>query len=195
MDIGGSKDTSERKFLLAEDLEVKEPFHLFDKWFKIVNNDPRTDKANAMCLSTVSKDGDPSARFVLMKGYSKEGFVFFTHYTSRKGQQMEESPKVALTFYWEYYSRSVRVEGTAEKLPFSAADSYFSTRPYESQIGSSASDQREDFLVKPSSIEFWQGQTDRLHDRIRFRKPKANEPDGYLTHQAEDGWIYERLSP
>ncbi|KAJ8930272.1 hypothetical protein NQ314_016939 [Rhamnusium bicolor] len=138
----------------------------------------------------------------------------------------EENPNAALTFYWEHYSRSVRVEGIVEKLPFSEADGYFSKRPYQSQIGALCSDQSKPiegrelltamekklkseysegqvprpslwggYIVKPHSIEFWQGQTDRIHDRIRFRKPKENEPDGVLTHDAEDGWVYERLCP
>lgn len=50
-------------------------------------------------------------------------------------------------------------------------------------------------MLKPHAIEFWQGQTDRIHDRIRFRRPKEGEPDGVLTKQGDDGWIYERLSP
>lgn len=54
---------------------------------------------------------------------------------------------------------------------------------------------RGGYILKPDSIEFWQGQTTRIHDRIRFRKPKGNEPDGHLTHHGEDGWIYERLAP
>lgn len=54
---------------------------------------------------------------------------------------------------------------------------------------------RGGYILKPDSIEFWQGQTTRIHDRIRFRKPKENEPDGILTYQADDGWVYERLAP
>ncbi|KAJ8947952.1 hypothetical protein NQ318_021049 [Aromia moschata] len=219
---------------------------------QIVNSDPRTSKA--MCLSTITKsnyiwssggslgeaeeavpplDGGAAGRFVLMKGYNKTGFVFFTHYTSRKGQEIAGNPNVGLTFYWEYESRSVRIEDVAEKLPFSNADEYFATRPYESQIGSAASDQskpitgrrvltekqdffspekakypegttpafkkkfnfRAGFIVIPHMIEFWQGHDDILHDRIRFRRLKENEPNGVLTHGAEDGGVYERLSP
>nr|CAI5869438.1 unnamed protein product [Callosobruchus analis] len=190
------------------------------------------------------RDGYPTARYVLLKGYSKDGFIFFTHYTSRKGQQLvcfekryaenvlttfcfqEENPRAALTFYWEHYSRSVRIEGDVEKLSFDDAEKYFKNRPYQSQIGALCSNQsfpvasRKDmeeialqlkekykegevprpplwggYIVKPHTIEFWQGQTDRIHDRIRFRRPKENEPDGLLTHQGEDGWIYERLYP
>ncbi|KAG5874410.1 hypothetical protein JTB14_033167 [Gonioctena quinquepunctata] len=228
MDISGMRVDYNGKLdlFLEEHLETKEPLYVFDKWFKIIKNDPRTVEANAMCLSTATKEGIPSARYVLMKGYSKEGFIFFTHYSSRKGDELEENPHAALTFYWDHYSRSVRIEGTVEKLPFSQADEYFNKRPYQSQIGALCSDQSKPvasrkllaerekelknkhgegevprpplwggYLVKPLSYEFWQGQTDRIHDRIRFRRPQPNEPDGVFTHQAEDGWVYERLNP
>nr|CAI5869441.1 unnamed protein product [Callosobruchus analis] len=87
------------------------------------------------------RDGYPTARYVLLKGYSKDGFIFFTHYTSRKGQQLEENPRAALTFYWEHYSRSVRIEGDVEKLSFDDAEKYFKNRPYQSQIGALCSNQ------------------------------------------------------
>ncbi|XP_030761711.1 pyridoxine-5'-phosphate oxidase-like [Sitophilus oryzae] len=228
MDIGGMRtEYNDRKNVFLEaDIEVKEPFHLFSKWFQIIKDDPKTVEPNAVCLSTSTKDGTPSARFVLIKGFSKKGFVFYTHYTSRKGQELEENPKAAMTFYWDRYSRSVRIEGDIEKLPFKDADEYFFSRPYNSQIGSLSSNQsrpvesrdvllniEEDlrqkygpgevprpplwggYLLKPRLFEFWQGQTNRIHDRIRFRMPEDGEPDGVLTKQGEEGWIFERLCP
>ncbi|XP_072387464.1 pyridoxine-5'-phosphate oxidase-like isoform X1 [Diabrotica undecimpunctata] len=212
---------------LEKDIEIKEPYNLFERWFKLVKDDPRTVEANAMCVSTATKDGFPSARYCLLKGFTKDGFIFFTHYTSRKGKELEENPRAALTFYWDHFNRSVRIEGDVEKLPFSDADEYFSKRPFRSQIGALCSNQSVPvegrhileekaeelaskykdgevprpplwggYLVKPRRFEFWQGQTDRIHDRIIFRKPNCpNEPDGILTHPAEDGWIYERLNP
>ncbi|KAL1497767.1 hypothetical protein ABEB36_008669 [Hypothenemus hampei] len=228
MDIGGMRhEYQDRNNVFLEDqIEIKEPINLFEKWFKMVQADGRFVEPNAMCLSTCTKDGVPSARFVLLKGFGKEGFKFFTHYTSRKGQELEENPRAALTFYWDHFNRSVRVEGDVEKLSFKDADHYFSSRPYQSQIGALCSNQsksipsrdilavRENelkaqysegevprpakwggYLLKPHTIEFWQGQTDRIHDRIRFRYPKEGEPDGVLTKRGEDGWIYERLCP
>lgn len=228
MDIGGMRtaynDTS--SVFLEEEIEVKEPIDLFHKWFQVVKDDPRTIEANAVFLSTCTRDGYPSGRLVLLKGYGKDGFKFFTHYTSRKGQELEENNRASLTFYWGHFNRSVRIEGDVDKLPFSEADEYFSKRPYGSQIGALCSDQSKPvasrdvlvdiaqklrekhgegevprpplwggYLVKPKVIEFWQGQTDRIHDRIRFRFPEEGEPDGVLTKQGEDGWIYERLCP
>ncbi|CAG9865311.1 unnamed protein product [Phyllotreta striolata] len=217
---------SKSTVFLEENIKAKEPIAIFNDWFQVVKDDPRTVEANAMCLSTATKDGLPSGRYVLLKGYSKEGFTFFTHYTSKKGEQLEENPQAALTFYWDHYSRCVRIEGKVEKLPLSLADDYFSKRPYGSQIGALCSDQSKQvasrevlekkaeelrsqykegevprppkwggYIVKPSYFEFWQGQSDRIHDRIVFRKPGPGEPDGVLTHEGEDGWIYERLSP
>ncbi|XP_050310537.1 pyridoxine-5'-phosphate oxidase [Anthonomus grandis grandis] len=216
------KDT----LFLEETIEKKDPIDLFGKWFKLVKDDPRTVEANSMCLSTCTKDGFPSGRQVLLKSYGEDGFRFCTHYTSRKGQEIEENPRGAITFYWEHFHRSVRIEGTIEKAPFSDADEYFSKRPYTSQIGALCSDQSKPvanravleakekelkakykegevprpplwgiYILKPRSIEFWQGQTDRIHDRIRFRFPNEGEPDGVLSKQGDNGWIYERLCP
>jgi len=228
MDIGDLRrpynDT--KQVFLEEHIEKKEPFDLFHKWFELVKNDPRTAEPNAVCLSTCSKDGYPSGRMVLLKGYGQEGFTFFTHYTSSKGKELEENNKAALTFYWEHFNRQVRVEGEVQKLPFAEADEYFRRRPYKSQIGSLCSDQSKPvasrdvliakadelrgkykenevprppqwggYLLKPKSVEFWQGQTDRIHDRIRFRYPKEGEPDEVLTKQGLGRWIYERLCP
>ncbi|KRT78153.1 hypothetical protein AMK59_8104, partial [Oryctes borbonicus] len=189
-----------------ENIGVKEPFHLFDQWFQEAVNNPSIMEPNAACLATSTKEGIPSARFVLCKGYDPTGFKFFTHYTSRKGQEIEENPNVALTFYWPQFSRSIRIEGVAEKLPFLDADEYFKSRPYQSQIGALSSDQSKPiegrhilwqkevelkkqysegnvprpeqwggYKILPRSIEFWQGQTDRIHDRIKFRRLREGE--------------------
>ncbi|CAG9760334.1 unnamed protein product [Ceutorhynchus assimilis] len=209
---------------LEEEMEKKEPFDLFRKWFQQVKEDPRTVEPNAMHLSTSSKDGAPSGRLVLLKGFGEDGFRFFTHYTSRKGQELEENPRAAITFNWIHFSRQVRIEGDIEKLPVETANEYFNKRPYQSQIGALCSDQSKPvesrdilfqkeqllklqykegqvprpefwggYLLKPKMIEFWQGRSDRIHDRIRFRFPAANEPDGVLTKPGDKGWIYEEL--
>ncbi|KAK9744792.1 Pyridoxine 5prime-phosphate oxidase C-terminal dimerization region [Popillia japonica] len=213
--------------LLEKNIAVKEPFNLFNKWYQDVRNNPSIKEPNAACLATATKDGIPSARYILCKGFDSDGFRFFTHYTSRKGQDIEQNPNVALTFFWQPFYRSVRIEGIAVKLPFSDADEYFRSRPYQSQIGALCSDQskpiegrhilwqREGELKKqysegnvprpeqwggykviPNAFEFWQGQTDRIHDRILFRRPKEGETvDNKYCFQGENNWVYERLSP
>ncbi|KAJ1527224.1 hypothetical protein ONE63_008751 [Megalurothrips usitatus] len=216
-----------QELFMETDLVCKEPFGQFKAWFNEACNNPKVEEANAMCLSTASKDGAPSARYVLLKGFGSDGFKFFTNYNSRKGTELDENPRAALTFYWEPLRRSIRIEGKVERLDEKESDDYFHSRPRDSQIGACASNQSapisgreilsaqqqllseryldEDiprpghwggYIVVPHSIEFWQGQSDRLHDRIRFRVPHASErPDGKLLHQGDDGWVYERLSP
>ncbi|RVE49486.1 hypothetical protein evm_005827 [Chilo suppressalis] len=231
IDIGGMrikyKDKDET--FLEKHLVSKEPFGQFKVWFEEACNRKEILEPNAMCLATVSKAGLPSARFVLCKGYGKDGYKFFTNYDSRKAKEMNENPNVAATFYWEVLNRSVRIEGNVEKLSDEESTTYFHSRPVPSQIAASASHQstpiesrdilceRESvleadymipgkeipkpnhwggYIIRPRVIEFWQGQRDRLHDRIRFRRLSEGEfIDGKLLHEGEDGWVYERLSP
>jgi pyridoxamine 5'-phosphate oxidase len=120
--------------------EFAEPFRLFDTWFQEAKakepNDPE-----AMTLATVGADGMPSVRMVLLKGVDPRGFVFYTNYESRKGQQLLAHPQAALCFHWKSLRRSVRVEGVAERTSPEEADAYFASRPRSSQIGAWASDQ------------------------------------------------------
>ncbi|XP_075977627.1 pyridoxine/pyridoxamine 5'-phosphate oxidase-like [Anticarsia gemmatalis] len=214
---------------LEKHLASKEPFGQFKAWFEEACTKKEILEPNAMCLATATKDGFPSARFVLLKGYGKEGFKFFTNYESRKARELHENPNVAATFYWESLNRSIRIEGFVEKVSEDESTKYFHSRPVPSQIAACASYQstpiesrdvlceRESvlekeylipekevpkpaywggYIIRPRAVEFWQGQRDRLSDRIKFRKPKEGEvPDGKLLHEGEDGWVYERLSP
>ncbi|XP_069683875.1 pyridoxine/pyridoxamine 5'-phosphate oxidase-like isoform X2 [Periplaneta americana] len=212
-----------------KDLVAKEPFTQFKNWFEEARNHKSILEANAFCLATATKDGHPSVRQMLMKGFGTDGITFFTNYNSRKSRELAENPHVALNFYWEPLKRAVRIEGQVQKVSAAESDEYFQSRPRNSQIGALVSEQSKPianrdvlsdrekhlkaeygdgvkqvprpqhwggFLVVPEVIEFWQGQTDRLHDRIRFRKLKSGEtPDGVLLHQGNNGWAYERLSP
>ncbi|XP_049873392.1 pyridoxine/pyridoxamine 5'-phosphate oxidase-like [Pectinophora gossypiella] len=231
IDIGGMRIKYKDKddTFLEKHLVSNEPFGQFKAWFEDACARKEILEPNAMCLATATKDGFPSARFVLLKAYGKDGFKFFTNYESRKAKELAENPNVAATFYWEVLNRSIRIEGSVEKLPEEESIKYFHSRPVPSQIAACASYQstpiesrdvlceREraleaeymipnkevpkpqywgGYAIIPRSVEFWQGQRDRLHDRIKFRKPKSGEvPDGKLLHQGEDGWVFERLSP
>nr|CAD7576949.1 unnamed protein product [Timema californicum] len=169
------------------------------------------------CVSTISLEC-LRAPFLC---YEQQSEHFFCLFLPQKGQ-VHNSPLASSCC-------QVRVEGRVEKLPEEESDSYFHSRPLESQIGSSVSaqstpipsretlTQRElqlaaeygdgkkelprpshwgGYVVIPESVEFWQGQTTRIHDRIRFRRPRSGEqPDGVMLHQGESGWVYERLSP
>jgi pyridoxamine 5'-phosphate oxidase len=190
-----------------------DPFRQFAAWFDDALKSKAIREPNAMVLSTVSPEGAPRGRFVLLKGVSPEGFCFFTNYRSLKGRQLEMNPRASLTFGWIELERQVCIEGTVSKTPRAAVEAYFQTRPRGSRLGAWASPQSEiipdrtvlesrleeadrrfadadvpappewgGYCLAPERIEFWQGRTNRLHDRLRYRKQESN-------------WIIERLGP
>src|SRR5271154_1006067 len=120
-----------------------DPFRQFALWFQEALDCPAIVEPNATVLSTVSPEGQPHARFVLLKGFDAKGFVFFTNYCSEKGRDLEANPRAALTFGWIEQERQVRVEGAVGLLPRSAVEAYFQTRPRGSRLGAWASDQSE----------------------------------------------------
>ena len=211
-----SKDLSDfRKSYLKGVLNEGElpgnPIKLFSDWFGFIDSKRTELEPNAMSLSTVNKDNTPTTRIVLLKKFSKEGFVFFTNYNSRKGQAIKNNPNVSLSFFWPSTEQQVIINGIASKLDEIDSENYFNSRPIGSQLGAIVSNQSEviksrDILenkmtelklsktniirpknwggynVSPFSIEFWQGRDNRLHDRILYKK--------------ENGiWNYVRLSP
>ncbi len=184
--------------LKKEDLE-QSPFLQFEKWFKQAL-EGEVPEANAMTLATVGKDMMPSTRIVLLKIFDENGFVFFTNYTSKKAQQIEQNPKASLHFFWQGLERQVKIEGSIEKISKTASLKYFLSRPKGSQIGAWVSHQSKiitsrslleakfdeiknkfvkgeipfpdfwgGYIVKPQTIEFWQGGANRLHDRFEYK--------------------------
>ena len=196
---------------LSETSVDRDPFVQFERWLDEALNSEITD-ANAMTLSTVDSECRPTNRVVLLKAVDERGFVFFTNYGSKKGEDIAGNPNVSLSFFWPQLQRQVIIEGTAEKVPRDEAEEYFASRPVDSQIAAWASHQssviasrtelegkfaemRErygnsvplppfwgGYLVSPTQIEFWQGRASRLHDRIMYRL-------------AGGRWAIERLSP
>jgi len=188
-----------------------DPFEQFGKWWQEAINS-NIDEVNAMTLATASPDGKPSARIVLLKDAGTNGFTFFTNYDSHKGQEIAANPYAALVFFWKELERQVRIEGKIEKVADSISDEYFASRPAGSRIGAWSSPQSSviesrnileaneakftaefgnniprpphwgGYVVKPLLVEFWQGRSSRLHDRIQYR----------LINNA---WIKERLAP
>ena len=132
--------TSYQKKTLGEKNVVDDPVAQFQIWWDeaLASN---AEEVNAMTLATASKEGRPSARTVLLKGIHKNGFVFFTNYESRKGEEIAENPQVALLFFWKELERQVRVEGRIEKIDAAESDEYFNSRPIESRMGAWASPQ------------------------------------------------------
>jgi pyridoxamine 5'-phosphate oxidase len=193
-----------------------DPFALFDRWLTDAVAAARGASeavTHAMTLATVTPDGRPAARMVLLKSHGPAGFTFFTSDESPKARDLAAHPSAALVLHWPALERQVRVAGAVERLPRAEAEAYFATRPRGSQVGAWASAQsrpvaRVDldaavaaaaarfgggpvpcpphwggYRVVPDEVEFWQGRRDRLHDRIRFRRAPAG------------GFERERLSP
>ena len=204
-----------RNYMLCglDESELKpDPFKQFDVWFQEAAKCNAIIEPNAMVLSTVSPEGQVRGRFVLLKGFSPQGFVFFTNYSSAKGRALEANPRAALTFGWLELERQVCIEGMVAKTDRASVEAYFHTRPRGSRLGAWASNQSEvipdrtilaarlteaenrfigdvppppdwgGYRLVPERIEFWQGRTNRLHDRLRYRK------DG-------EKWVIERLAP
>lgn len=127
------------KTLLEEDVKAN-PMDQFSLWWEEALNS-KIEEVNAMTLATATPKGDPSARIVLLKGLTPEGFIFYTNYQSHKGRELAENPKAALIFFWKELERQVRVEGNTEKISEEESEAYFKTRPVASKIGTWASDQ------------------------------------------------------
>jgi pyridoxamine 5'-phosphate oxidase len=127
---------------LSEKDVAEDPIKQFDKWWEQAINS-NIDEVNAMTLATVSKDGQPSARIVLLKGYDDNGFVFFTNYNSRKGHELQNNNKACLVFFWKELERQIRIEGSIQKISATDSDAYFTSRPTLSKIGAWASPQSE----------------------------------------------------
>ncbi len=127
---------------LSEKEVSDDPIQQFDKWWKEVLA-AKIEEPNAMTLATASMDATPSARIVLMKDFSENGFVFFGNYNSFKGQQLSENPKACLVFFWKELERQVRITGLVMKLSDAESDEYFYSRPEASRIGAWASPQSQ----------------------------------------------------
>jgi pyridoxamine 5'-phosphate oxidase len=117
-----------------------DPFQQFELWFEqaVAAN---LLEPNAMTIATVTAEGKPSARIVLLKGFDERGFVFYTNYNSQKGVELQQCPYAALVFLWGDLERQVRIEGKVELVPIEEATVYFHSRPASSQLGAWASDQ------------------------------------------------------
>ncbi|MCZ2328465.1 pyridoxamine 5'-phosphate oxidase [Bartonella sp. F02] len=123
-------------------MQTQEPFTLFSNWLEEATKNEINDP-NAMALATVDETGLPNVRMVLLKNFSSEGFVFYTNYESCKGQEILKSMKASLCFHWKSLRRQVRIRGIVETVTNEDADTYFQSRPRESQIGAWASKQSQ----------------------------------------------------
>jgi len=178
-------------------LDLDDPFELFEKWFdeakKKEINDP-----NALALGTASKDGIPSVRMVLLKGFDKNGFVFYTNLNSQKSNEIKDNPNATMCFHWKSLLRQIRIVGTLKLVDDKVADDYYNSRGYESRIGAWASKQssilasRDDLL---KSIENFRNKFDK-NDKV----PRPSHWSGWnLKPKSIEFWldgdnrIHERL--
>jgi pyridoxamine 5'-phosphate oxidase len=206
--IGSAVDTDQP---LDEGDVDPDPVVEFGRWFELAEKAGAL-QPNAMALATVDQDGQPSVRMVLLHQADRRGFTFYTNYESAKAQDLAANARAALAFYWPLLHRQVRVTGSVARVSREESEAYWAGRPYESRISASASAQSTviagrgvleagvarlevlhpqapplpdfwgGYRLGHESIEFWQGRTHRLHDRLRYIRVGAN-------------WRLERLAP
>ncbi|WP_394782334.1 pyridoxamine 5'-phosphate oxidase [Undibacterium sp.] len=197
---------------LSENEVAADPVSQFNRWFEQATQ-ANVPEPNAMSLATATADGKPSSRIVLIKGVDERGFCWFTDYDSKKGSDLAANPHAALLFHWVELERQVRIEGRVEKLSAQDSDAYFNSRPLGSRHSASASAQSQPiesraaleaklaavvahhpdhpprpahwggYRLVPERLEFWQGRSSRLHDRIVY------------TRNADGNWSLSRLQP
>ncbi|MCA6216651.1 pyridoxamine 5'-phosphate oxidase [Ideonella sp. B7] len=210
-DLGHLRKSYERD-VLEEAQAASAPLLQFEQWMKEALASGVVPEPNAMTVATVSPEGRPSTRVVLVKAFDERGIVWYTNYHSRKGRELAGNPYAALQFHWVEMERVVRIEGKVEKVSDAESDAYYASRPLDSRLGAWASPQSEvissravlvanaakaaaqhglnparpphwgGFRLVPDTWEFWQGRKSRLHDRLRYRLV-----DGV--------WQRERLAP
>jgi pyridoxamine 5'-phosphate oxidase len=189
-----------------------DPFIQFDKWW---NEAIKSDllEVNAMTLATVTATGMPSARIVLLKAYDDKGFVFFTNYQSKKGQDIATNPHACLVFFWKELERQVRILGTVEKISEAESDTYFNSRPLGSRISACVSPQSNVIaskaIMEVQIKELEQQAVNRPIKRpghwggyivkpfqIEFWQGRPSRLHDRIQYTLNEGnWVIERLAP
>ena len=197
--------------IIFEDLD--NPIELFKKWFSKAEESEINDP-NAVAIATSNKNNQPNVRMVLLKGLSDKGFVFYTNFNSKKGNELKENQKASMCFHWKSLRRQVRAIGKVEEVSTKEADDYFNSRPYKNRIGAWASsqsailDQRETFTNKIKQFEkkfpdknnvprppYWSGWR-LLPEEIEFWLYGEGRIHEILNYRKKNGnWEKELLYP
>ena len=162
--------------VLSEKEITESPYDLFSKWYQEAI-DNKLDEPYAFTLTTLNSNGFPEARIVLMRSFSDVGFVFYTNYKSNKGKSMALNPKVGINFFWQSLEKQIRINGIAKKLTEEISDTYFRSRPRESQIGAWASSQSEtltDRTYLEKQVQFYNEKFENME------VPRPEHWGGYL---------------
>ena len=205
---------SYEKGTLDKDTTPINPFLLFEEWFEQAKKS-KIVEPNALTLATSTLDGKPSARIVLLKGFSDKGFIFYTNYQSRKAEEMARNPQVAVVILWKEMERQIRIEGVVKKVSEAESSSYFHSRPIKSQMGAVASNQSKeiksrkvlesqlkDIEEKYASAEHipkpihWGGYI-LIPNAIEFWQGRRNRLHDRIKYLTTDGssWSKVRLQP
>ena len=193
---------------------VQDPIEQFKRWFEESVRSAGDREPNAMTLATAKRDGRPSARVVLLKGFDQHGFVFFTNYDSRKGQDLAQNPRAALNFHWPWLERQIQIEGNVTKVSREESQAYFDKRPLKSRLSAIISPQSSPISSRaelerrleevsgrypdghPPVPEFWGGFR-VFPERMEFWQGRENRlHDRFVYTLTSEGiWHLERLGP
>jgi len=178
-------------------LDLADPIELFKNWFDEAKNKEINDP-NALALGTANKAGIPSVRMVLLKGFDKNGFVFYTNLNSQKGNELKENPYASMCFHWKSLLRQIRIVGTLKQVDDKVADDYYNTRAYESRIGAWASNQSSTLEDREELLKNIENFKKRYSDKDNV--PRPGHWSGWnLKPQSIEFWldgenrIHERL--
>lgn len=203
-----------REYRAAQlDQDQASPFELFREWL-IAARARKIAEPNAMVLSTVDAEGQPSSRVLLLRKFDEQGFVFFTNYDSRKGRELAANPRAALLFYWGELDRQVRVLGTVSRVSRTESEEYFASRPRGARISAVASRQSMPIASRAELDEKFEAAADSLADReikcpeswggfrlsphtFEFWQGRENRLHDRIQYTLTDAkrWLVERLQP
>jgi pyridoxamine 5'-phosphate oxidase len=182
---------------LAESSADPNPFKQFENWFNDAINSG-TLEPNAFSLATVSEEGMPSSRMLLLKDYSHDGFIFYTDYTSKKGRELESNPKAAILFFWADLERQLRIQGNIKKVDDKISERYFASRPLDAQISASISKQSKKVKNRLELEKRWQDKKESSKNKVIQRPPNWGgyilSPDYFEFWQGRENRLHDRLS-